>query len=329
MRNSKPLYISTQPIKNLKNFKPSDIHLPVSDASNSNYRHIRREDLILHLTGPTILKNFKLYAWLSMKASCLKKKIIYKVIPGIYAQIGVGSLPTVTGIVIKKLILSIQADELSQAEWLSRKNDLVDYPGIEGGKVDAAFYSKYLETKGIMAKMLADISNETKIYKFALVAYGIGAVYGILTILELLKKSLVDSINVYSYGQPRIGNRIFAEYVDRIKNLLIARITFKDDFVPRMPVNLQDEYLHHAVEYWIASEGCFCDDERVFTCPPILRKINGYYYYGENMNCNKQFSEPNIESHNGPYFSYKMDICLEIPPPFPDAQYKPFDRNWT
>ncbi|KAG9298058.1 hypothetical protein G9A89_018141 [Geosiphon pyriformis] len=267
-----------------------------------------------------------------MKASCLKKNKNnkYRVIPGIYAQIGVGSLPAISGIVIKKLILSIKADELSQKEWLSRKNDLVDYPGIEGGKVDGAFYSKYLETQGIMAKMLADISNESKIYRIVLVAYGIGAVYGILTILELLKNASVENIYMYSYGQPRIGNRIFADYVDQIENLLIARITFKDDFVTQMPVNAHDEYLHYALEYWIASEGCSCDDEIVFTCPPILREINGYHYNDENMNCNKQFNEPNIESHNGPYFGYKMDICLEVPPPFPGTQYKSFRYlKWT
>ncbi|KAG9284189.1 hypothetical protein G9A89_002848 [Geosiphon pyriformis] len=248
-----------------------------------------------------LLRDFKKYAWLAMKASCLKKDVRNMVIPGIYAKVGIS---------FNELVLHIQADELSEQQWLSRKNDLVDYPEIKGGKVDKEFYSNFLKTQGVMAKKLASISMDTGISRIVLAAYGIGAVYGIFTMLQLLTITHDLTIDIYTYGQPHIGNRIFALYINQIKSFMkITRITFKDDFVPRMPVNKYHDYLHHMTEVWIASEDCSCLKEE---------------------RCNNRFRVPNIRSHRGPYFGYKMGVCIEAPPPFQDVKYAFFgDEKWT
>ncbi|KAG9284195.1 hypothetical protein G9A89_002855 [Geosiphon pyriformis] len=234
------------------------------------------------------------------------------VVPGIYARIGISS---------DELVLYIHADELSKEEWLSRKNNLVDYPQIKGGKVDEGFYLKFLETKGVMTLKIASTLVKTKISKIKVAAYGIGAVYGILTMLELLTITHDINIYVYSYGQPHIGNRIFAQYISQIGRFLkIARFTFKDDFVPRMPVNGYHDYLHHIMEVWIESDGCSCD-ERVYFCMGETKEIKGFRYVEESMNCNNQFRDANFESHKGPYFGYTMGVCLEELPPSPGFSY--------
>jgi predicted lipase len=62
---------------------------------------------------------------------------------------------------------------------------------------------------------------------------------GAISLLEALylSRNLPSSttIKAFLYGQPRVGNPAFANYVDAISNLKVTRITNKKDPVPILP----------------------------------------------------------------------------------------------
>ncbi|OQE27111.1 hypothetical protein PENFLA_c006G04891 [Penicillium flavigenum] len=67
--------------------------------------------------------------------------------------------------------------------------------------------------------------------------------------------------NVYSYGQPRVGNEALAKYITEQGSLW--RVTHQDDLVPKLPP-ASVGFSHASPEYWITS-----DDDTTVTSSDI------------------------------------------------------------
>ncbi|KAJ3178446.1 hypothetical protein HDU87_003520 [Geranomyces variabilis] len=102
-------------------------------------------------------------------------------------------------------------------------------------------------------------------WNLSVVGHSLGGAISILSAVELLDylgDSWNDKISVYTYGQPRTGNQVWAEWVETLPFASrISRTTHTNDIVPHVPPTLLS-FMHHQTETWIDSNGALntCSD---------------------------------------------------------------------
>ncbi|KAG9288590.1 hypothetical protein G9A89_008462 [Geosiphon pyriformis] len=172
---------------------------------------------------------------------------------------------------------------------------------------------------------------------------GVMALFGAMDFKRIYKK--IESflrkrsftIEVYTYGAPRIGNLLFAEYVDSLleKKILdesnselrsesqtiidqnfidnkqfgnsrVFRVTYSDDYITQLPK--LPNFFHHTNEYWI-NPSCNCDiPDEVYVC------FGNYFskLMHEPKLCNQDAVRNSLKplvQRLGPYFGYMMGYC--------------------
>ncbi|KAG9306048.1 hypothetical protein G9A89_020243 [Geosiphon pyriformis] len=222
-----------------------------------------------------------------------------------------------------EFIVVIRGVELSRANWFIRPNFLVPYAVDKIWswipKVDNLFYTHFTKIQ----KKLFDRIEAFRISKIdwpiKFVGHGIGGVYAVFAGLNYRTRLPQLEIFVYTFGQPRIGDKYFALYTNFKLSKRVFRITYTDDYVPKLPFKIfpqsfDDEfYVHHETEYWIASD-CDCYNS-VYKCEGEFIPELGFL--DECGLCNNSAYEPNsiirgISSHNGPYFGHLMGFCPSV-----------------
>ncbi|KAJ5524068.1 triacylglycerol lipase B [Penicillium frequentans] len=95
-------------------------------------------------------------------------------------------------------------------------------------------------------------------YQLVVTGHSLGAALAALAGTAL--RNAGYSLDLYTYGQPRVGNDALAEYMTAQGSLW--RTTHTDDIVPRLPPELLG-YAHASPEYWItsANEVTVTDDD--------------------------------------------------------------------
>lgn len=123
-------------------------------------------------------------------------------------------------------------------------------------------------------------------YEVIVTGHSYGAAIAQLIGMELFKNNITSI--VYNYGQPRVGNKDYANFVNA--NLLIWRFTHYKDMVPHIPP-IDFGYYHSVIEVYQDNE-------------------NNYYICtdGEDSNCADQFKlyQTNGVDHNI-YLNHVMD----------------------
>ncbi|KAJ9137151.1 feruloyl esterase A precursor [Pleurostoma richardsiae] len=76
------------------------------------------------------------------------------------------------------------------------------------------------------------------------------------------------SLVAYTYGQPRTGNTVYADYIDSqfpaaSNATTMTRVTHANDGVPQIP-SQDDGYRHHTTEFWQSEDPASVDD--TFMC---------------------------------------------------------------
>ncbi|KAG9304086.1 hypothetical protein G9A89_005996 [Geosiphon pyriformis] len=186
-------------------------------------------------------------------------------------------------------------------DWPFEDNALVAFEDSMNANVmiHGGIYQSYLLAQSQIVKNAQEIISQPDHQNFEIIVTGVGlgGAYAVLAALDIRQKVGTNPIKVYTYGQPRIGNTEFANYVDSLRSgLQIYRITYKKDYVPLYPD--ADSYLHTQEEYWISQR-----DDWIFQCS----NVNG----GENQECinSRRKNKEDTSPHNGPYFGTTMGKC--------------------
>ncbi|KAG9305067.1 hypothetical protein G9A89_007707 [Geosiphon pyriformis] len=218
--------------------------------------------------------------------------------------------------------------KFDKRNWDKRKNQLKRYSGGQRSKVDALFYQDLNKAKEQtnFFEYFFQVLNEHPFADVIMTGHNVGAVYAILTALEL-KKNLAyknRKFIVYSFGQPRFGNRNFSFYIN--KQIILYRITRVKDIVTQIPVLDEYGYWHPQTEFWIEKDetseennNCECNNDFLLVWECKGKKRIGYI--DENEECsigqnNIDISQDNIDktdnelfSNRGPYFGVVMGEC--------------------
>jgi len=135
--------------------------------------------------------------------------------------------------------------------WLNNLHfQLTEYPQAGyGAAVHSGFKTVYQSVREIVLQEMARQMREKPEYEVILSGHSLGAAGAVLTAIDLAKLMPQKHFTVYTYGEPRIGNTVFAAYVDSLANVNVKRFVNGHDIVPHLPPSWWG-YTHEGVEYW-------------------------------------------------------------------------------
>ncbi|XP_037049534.1 lipase-like [Bradysia coprophila] len=204
----------------------------------------------------------------------------------------------------------------------SRKEIAVTFRGtivdLRNYLLDAAFFNVgfgnikfhfgfYVATMSLYNNVIQAIGYQLQqhpTYKLVIIGHSLGGAMARLTafFIKINYQFPGATIELYTYGEPRVGNKAFADYCNSW-NILSARCVNKNDVVPHVPPTsllgtdlLYNFYVHPQLEVWIQSD-------RITNC-------NDKFY--EDPACS-DISDPSytIDDHIN-YFNVTSTVCGEV-----------------
>ncbi|KAL0953911.1 hypothetical protein HGRIS_005077 [Hohenbuehelia grisea] len=170
---------------------------------------------------------------------------------------------------LKTVIVSHQGTDTTKKEAIAtdlkfalNPLDLKLFPKVPTGLlVHAGFQEAHARSA---TQILEAVKKATKQYsakKVAIVGHSLGAALSLLDGIYLPPHFPGVSFRVIGYGMPRVGNKVFADYVDRQK-LSVTRINYGGDSVPHLPLKEMkfnhpagEIHIHKTSGAWITCPG--------------------------------------------------------------------------
>ncbi|KAI0020152.1 alpha/beta-hydrolase [Xylariomycetidae sp. FL0641] len=165
--------------------------------------------------------------------------------------------------------------------------EYVPYPPPDGGDseppehrchnctVHMGFFASWQIARKTVLPQLKDLHKQYPEYPIHLVGHSLGGAVAALAALELKVMLGWDDIVVTTFGEPRVGNAGFVEYLDvvfdlhrpydNIEKRSYRRITHVDDPVPLLPLN-EWGYRSHAGEFFISKSNLSPEPEDIRPC---------------------------------------------------------------
>jgi hypothetical protein len=204
----------------------------------------------------------------------------------------------------KKTIYVALRGSSSALNWLDDiEVKLVDYTSWPtcGCKVHYGFYRSALGVTNKTIESVSLLKKRFPTYKVIMTGHSYGASTAQLLAMELEKKGI--NVEIYNYGQPRVGEQKYAGFVNTVINDY-WRFTHNKDIVPHVPPTAGFGYLHSCREVFEDENGelhlcseANCEDP---TCANqySLTQTNTddhSYYLGRRIDCeNSIISQANI-----------------------------------
>ncbi len=137
--------------------------------------------------------------------------------------------------------------------WVTNiKGATTDYPGVSGVKVHIGFNQAYNEVKEkvqLAIKTLLHVHG-SKAKRIFIAGHSLGGALALLAAVDI-KANMRPSlpISLYTYGQPRVGNQAWANYVYSLFPNNYVRVVHADDTVPHVPPRVSG-FKHAGTEVW-------------------------------------------------------------------------------
>ncbi|RIA88220.1 Alpha/Beta hydrolase protein [Glomus cerebriforme] len=125
------------------------------------------------------------------------------------------------------------------------------FPPALNAKVHSGFFATYNDTKKEITSLVEKLVKENPTYKVISTGHSLGGSLAVFQTLDLIGTPGLNPSNLftYTYGEPRIGNKDFAQFVMNSGHKFF-RVVNKDDLVPHLPPRELD-YIHYGPEFWI------------------------------------------------------------------------------
>ncbi|KAI9014885.1 Alpha/Beta hydrolase protein [Gaertneriomyces semiglobifer] len=163
----------------------------------------------------------------------------------------------------------------------------------KGAQIHGGFRDSYRAAQSTVRETVKSLlEGPARGYTVNIVGHSMGGAIGIIAAIDLydfLGTSMGDRIKVFTFGEPRVGNKMWADWVYTLpfsKN--IFRVTHDDDVIPLIPPRFLG-FQHHRAEHWLDGRGRLsqCDDSvsEAAACaattiiPNIVHHLMGYFDY--------------------------------------------------
>ncbi|CAL9080807.1 unnamed protein product [Musa acuminata var. zebrina] len=169
----------------------------------------------------------------------------------------------------------------------------LNYPDMPGAMVHHGFYSAYHNTT-LRPGIISAVQKARELYgdiPVMVTGHSMGGAMASFCALDLTVNHRIQNVQLMTFGQPRVGNAVFASYFS--KHLPHAvRVTNEHDIVPHLPPYYsyfpKKTYHHFPTEVWIHNFGL---DSLVY----ITEKIcDGS---GEDPSCSRSVSGNSVADH--------------------------------
>ncbi|KAG9288029.1 hypothetical protein G9A89_017624 [Geosiphon pyriformis] len=191
-------------------------------------------------------------------------------------------------VIISKTIISFGTPEYKfdaiTNPTTTRFWDVVSYPHAEYAFVFQVLFHRWQERASKFSAKLKLFESENilteNLNEYTFTGFGIGAAFAVFAALEYKRNHMKSSINLITFGQPRIGDELFVIYTQRMLDK-VWRVTHGDDWLPNFPIHGFDRerkipsglkskspriiYKHFQKEFWIESS-CDCSNSNVYLC---------------------------------------------------------------
>ncbi|KAJ1733415.1 hypothetical protein LPJ61_001574 [Coemansia biformis] len=122
--------------------------------------------------------------------------------------------------------------------------------------VHAGFYESTNAAYPHIIKNIRAAATDYPDYNIVFVGHSLGGASAVISALKFASDSAEnkDRIRVWTFGQPRTGNRRFAEHYTQVLGNQTYRITYQADIVPHVPSWQVLGYQHHPLEIHIINK---------------------------------------------------------------------------
>ncbi|KAB8224531.1 hypothetical protein BDV33DRAFT_233451 [Aspergillus novoparasiticus] len=151
----------------------------------------------------------------------------------------------------KLLVLSFRGSS-DLANWVANLNfGLEDASDLcSGCEVHSGFWKAWSEIADTITSKVESALSDHSDYSLVLTGHSYGAALAALAATALRNSG--HSVELYNYGQPRLGNEALATYITDQNKGGNYRVTHTNDIVPKLPPTLLG-YHHFSPEYYISS----------------------------------------------------------------------------
>jgi len=133
-------------------------------------------------------------------------------------------------------------DPLALQDWFDDVDFFpISFPGCEGCWVDRGFYHTYLDLREQVLAALAVYRQDHPTAVLHLTGHSLGGALAVFAALELIHTLGLRVDMLYTFGQPRIGNVAFQEFLQaslEASSCAHFRVTHHRDPVPHLPPSL-------------------------------------------------------------------------------------------
>ncbi|OJJ35897.1 hypothetical protein ASPWEDRAFT_109605 [Aspergillus wentii DTO 134E9] len=152
----------------------------------------------------------------------------------------------------KLLVLSFRGSS-DIANWIADLDfGLTDGSDLcSGCKVHSGFWEAWGTVSDNITSIIESATAKYPNYELAFTGHSYGA--ALAAVAAVVFRNSGYTVQLYNYGQPRIGNLALADYITNVTDKGDNyRVTHTDDIVPKLPPKLLG-YHHASPEYWITS----------------------------------------------------------------------------
>jgi hypothetical protein len=154
----------------------------------------------------------------------------------------------------------------SVRNWIANLEiDLVDTPICSSCKIHDGFNQAFLQHQSAVVDAVNSAREAYPSYALVITGHSLGG--AVATITGAYFRSVGLKCDIYTYGSPRVGNDVFANYVSSTSQGSISRITHLNDPVPQVPpggsIAWLTDYYHTTPEYWLSDGSYFTEDYNI------------------------------------------------------------------
>ncbi|KAI8367850.1 lipase [Choanephora cucurbitarum] len=151
----------------------------------------------------------------------------------------------------KTIYLSFRGS-ISSRNWMTNFNyRLTSFSGVPGAKVHSGFYNALKDSSKTYLPVVKSLLSSNPQYKIVVTGHSLGGALALLAGVDLLASEsniTSDNLMIVTYGGPRVGNRKFAEFVEK-SNVPVLRSVNQLDPIPQAPPRVSG-FVHAGVEAW-------------------------------------------------------------------------------
>jgi hypothetical protein len=170
-------------------------------------------------------------------------------------------------------------------------------------QVHSEFYSACQSIISNVVSSLETVKNEYPDASVYLTGHSLGGAVALLASIELESRGIVgwDKLNVYTFGQPRVGDQVFADFLNSRSGATFLRITNKFDMIPSLPPRLLSYTHHQYIALYEDNKRQECskaeEEEKCFAFYSVFQIEQHGQYFGSKLSDNCAKSDLDLFIH--------------------------------